>query len=171
MSAPSGAAADADEPERFRSLVSGSGLNADERFKLLAAAWQKIGASGLLMLPKYRYLHTSVEEWQRFEPKWRGGDQDVGELTGNEISARMVLQTFRDDGKKDLDGKPFDPASVPGGELDEATTTLRAFTTADEGARSLQHTAADAVTAIPLEYKVAGAATLALLLVIALRPR
>lgn len=140
--------------------------DADERYARLKAAWQQIGVSGLLMHPKYRYLHTSVAHWQAFEKKWESGDRDVGELTGAEASARIVLQTFRDDGHPE-----FDPRSVPGGDLEQATAPLRAAAATNDAVTSAEKGLLEAVQAIPTEYKVGAAVGITVLLFLAVRAR
>ncbi len=142
------------------------GLSEDvqRRVRELKAAWQDVAAFGLPASPEisklYREDIAKVGEVLDAAAK---GDVDVGDLTGAEISARRVMWALHE---KNSDAR-FAPEKRPqGGDIDAALPIASAI---DREVKAASKEASAAVTAVPVEYKIGGAALLLVLLALLLK--
>lgn len=161
-------------------------LTKDQRINELTAAWRAVEASGLLADPRFKYLSEDVAVIRTAVDKAARGElDDVGELTGAEVSARRVMETLWDATKDVRFGAERRPW---GGDLEAATAALRAAAVVNDPTQAAKDAAdaankavadalkdaardaaRDAAKAIPLPLKIGIGVALLLALVLAVK--
>ena len=161
-------------------------LTKDQRVNELRTAWGAVEASGLLAEPRFKYLSEDVAVIRAAVDKAARDDlDDVGELTGAEISARRVMETLWDatkDPKFGAERRPW------GGDLEAATAALRAAAVVNDPSQAAKDAAdaakeavedalkdaardaaKDATKAIPLPLKIGIGVAVLLALLLAVK--